>query len=449
MQTSNNLALERRINLAILATCGVGIVLTGVALIGTTNLFTPAFPLSAHSLAVYAVEAAPVVLIPLLLSIMLSQRLKHMIAAPLQATVQALNQAITRASSQTLSPEGANEIALLKSGLEKLVRQFDETRLELHATKATLETVVQEYQAGQAEIEKLKRESVALSRQAGMAEIATGVLHNVANVVNSIRVSATMLENRTRDSRVEKLKKAVDLLLERREDLGTFLMNDEKGRMLPAYLETVAVHLGQDQAALLQEMDQLSRGIEHITEIIAVQQSYARLCGVSETLEVNRLVEDAVRLNLGAFERHGVTLVRDYAPVPPITVEKHKVLQILVNLMRNAKYAMEEFGPPEKRLVLSITADGPEHVAIAVRDNGIGILPENLAQIFEHGFTTKKDGHGFGLHSGALAAKDLGGQLAAFSEGIGAGATFRLKLPIKQPKPARKANDADDTITES
>jgi len=129
MQTSNNLALERRINLAILATCGVGIVLTGVALIGTTNLFTPAFPLSAHSLAVYAVEAAPVVLIPLLLSIMLSQRLKHMIAAPLQATVQALNQAITRASSQTLSPEGPNEIALLKSGLEKLVRQFDETRL--------------------------------------------------------------------------------------------------------------------------------------------------------------------------------------------------------------------------------------------------------------------------------------------------------------------------------
>jgi C4-dicarboxylate-specific signal transduction histidine kinase len=113
------------------------------------------------------------------------------------------------------------------------------------------------------------------------------------------------------------------------------------------------------------------------------------------------------------------------------------VLQILVNLIRNAKYACDEAGRPDKRLSMRVTK-GDELVRIAVRDNGIGIPPENLTRIFGHGFTTKKDGHGFGLHSGALAAKELGGSLTAHSDGVGRGATFTLELPL----PTVRSHDA-------
>src|SRR5206468_3937091 len=127
-----------------------------------------------------------------------------------------------------------------------------------------------------------------------------------------------------------------------------------------------------------------------------------------------------------------VQAVREFKDVPDVTVDKQKVLQILVNLIRNAKHACDETGRPDKRLTLGI-ANGNGRIKISVRDNGVGIPPENLTRIFNHGFTTRKDGHGFGLHSSALAAKEMGGSLSVHSEGQGRGATFILELPVSTP----------------
>jgi signal transduction histidine kinase len=154
---------------------------------------------------------------------------------------------------------------------------------------------------------------------------------------------------------------------------------------------------------------------------------------VVESLPVVDLVEDALRLNAGAMERHHVQVIREYLAVPPILVDKHKVLQILVNLIRNAKYALDDRGHTDKRMVLQVGLNGNNTVKISVIDNGVGIPPENLTRIFEHGFTTRKEGHGFGLHNGALVAKELGGALRAQSDGPGKGATFILELP-RQPR---------------
>jgi signal transduction histidine kinase len=159
-----------------------------------------------------------------------------------------------------------------------------------------------------------------------------------------------------------------------------------------------------------------------------MQQNYAKISGVTETVNVTHLVEDALRMNAGALARHEVELVRVYADVPPVTVDKHRVLQILVNLIRNAKYACDDTGRKDKQLKLQV-ARTETGVRIAVIDNGIGIPPENLSRIFNHGFTTRKKGHGFGLHSGALAARELGGALTVESQGVGHGATFILELP--------------------
>jgi signal transduction histidine kinase len=168
-----------------------------------------------------------------------------------------------------------------------------------------------------------------------------------------------------------------------------------------------------------------------------MQQSYAKRCGVTETIAVVELIEDSLRLNAGAFTRHGVTLRREFANVPPITVDKHKVLQILVNLVRNAKYACDESGRTDKLLTLRVerTING---VRISVVDNGVGISAENMERLFTHGFTTRQSGHGFGLHSCALAAQELGGSLHAESDGPGCGAAFILELPCVPPE-ARRA----------
>jgi PAS domain S-box-containing protein len=281
----------------------------------------------------------------------------------------------------------------------------------------------------EAKLEQANKELIDASRVAGMAEVATTVLHNVGNVLNSVNVSATLLADKFRRSKAVNLSKAVALLQSHAADLPAFLSDDPKGRKLPGYLASLAESLAADEDRTREELASLCANIQHINEIVATQQSYAKVAGVLQLLPAAELFEDAMRLNAGAFERHQVKVIRDFAPVPPIMVDKHKVLQILVNLVRNAKYAMEDGGAADKCLTLRI-ASGSGVVKFSVIDNGIGIPAENLIRIFGHGFTTRKGGHGFGLHSGALAAKQLGGSLTCHSDGPGTGAAFTLELPL-------------------
>jgi signal transduction histidine kinase len=261
-----------------------------------------------------------------------------------------------------------------------------------------------------------------------MAEVATGVLHNVGNVLNSVNVSSTLLSDQVRHSKISLVAKLRDLLRDHETDLESFIRS-ERGRRIPKFLNTLAVELADEQTMMLSELDHLRKNIEHIKEIVAMQQQYAKVAGVTERIPVIELVEDAVRMNAGELVRHEITLIRDFRSEPLVTVEKHKVLQILINLMRNAKYACDETKRADKQITLRVSEENGR-VKISVIDNGVGIPAENLTRIFAHGFTTRKEGHGFGLHSGALAAKDLGGVLTVFSEGRGRGATFTLELPL-------------------
>jgi len=281
----------------------------------------------------------------------------------------------------------------------------------------------------EAELDRMHRRLVELSRQAGMAEVATSVLHNVGNVLNSVNVSKSVIAERIRKSKVADVGRVAALLREHSADLPAFLAGDSKGRQLPEYLEALADSLNREQKDLLEEVESLSVNIEHIKEIVVMQQSYAKVVGVAETLSASGLVEDALRLDAGAMEHQTVEVIRDYADLPPILVDKHTVLQILVNLIRNAEYALDEKGHCDRKMTLRVETNGDNMIRISVMDNGVGIPRENLTRIFEHGFTTRKEGHGFGLHNGALAARRLGGSLTAHSDGPGKGATFILELP--------------------
>jgi len=300
---------------------------------------------------------------------------------------------------------------------------------------------ITERKKAEAKLNKANDQLLTTSRLAGMAEVATSVLHNVGNVLNSVNISSSMISEKIRGSKVSSLAKAVTLMQLHAADLPAFLGQDPKGRQLPAYLEKLATHLADEQKDILEELTLLCGNIEHIKEIVTMQQSYAKVTGAVETLAVTDLVEDALRMNAGALDRHQVRLIREYSPVPPLQMEKHKVLQILINLIRNAKYAVDDNPNEDKRLTLRVAMDGDERVKISVIDNGMGIPAENLTRIFNHGFTTRKDGHGFGLHSGALSAKELGGALSVHSEGPGKGAAFTLELP------ANRNNDHEKSRT--
>jgi PAS domain S-box-containing protein len=281
------------------------------------------------------------------------------------------------------------------------------------------------------EQERLQQQLIDSSRQAGMAELATGVLHNVGNVLNSVNVSARLLSDQLKQSAITHLAKASALLQDHASDLGAFLSTHAQGKHFPRFFRQLTHKLEAERVAGLEEVEALMRNVEHIKEIVSLQQSYARVSGIRERLDLLTLFEDALKTLDVSVLQANFAVVREVAAVPPVLTDKHKVLQILVNLISNAKHALLMAHPMQPRLTLRIGQPTPACVAVEVSDNGVGIEREHLTRIFEHGFTTKPDGHGFGLHSSALAAKELGGTLTASSEGPGCGATFRLELPLQ------------------
>lgn len=277
---------------------------------------------------------------------------------------------------------------------------------------------------------QVQTELHAKSRQAGMAEIATSVLHNVGNVLNSVNVSAELVSSQMRASKVQGLRKVVQLMNEHVNDLSDFLTTDQKGKMLPDYLLKLAEMVTAEQQGIIEELGQLTKGIDHIKTIVAAQQSYAVAVSVVETVPVPELIDDALRMSARSSARQEVTVVKEIADLPLLSLDRHRVLLILVNLIRNARQALDGVidRSPCIRLGASL-AEGPV-LRVTVTDNGNGIAPEHLARIFTHGFTTRKDGHGFGLHSCALAANEMGGNLTMHSDGVGQGASFILDIPL-------------------
>jgi PAS domain S-box-containing protein len=322
-----------------------------------------------------------------------------------------------------------------------------EVQLTAHAivfagkvTKIVLANDVTERNRAQRQLEEMHKQLMDASRQAGMAEVATGVLHNVGNVLNSVNVSATVLADSVRKSKAASIRKVADLLDANKADLPAFFGNGGKGQMLPGYLATLAQQIETEQQGRLGEIDQLSKNIAHIKEIVAMQQTYAKVSGVMENFAPQTLLDEALSLASPELTRQEVQVeLQCPKNLPEVCVDRHKVMQILVNLITNARQAMEKNPPAERKLTVAAAYDGGERVNVTIRDTGCGIPQENLTRIFNHGFTTKESGHGFGLHSAANAAKEIGGRLTGTSEGPGHGASFTLELPLKEQPVAQKA----------
>ncbi|MBV4495287.1 GHKL domain-containing protein [Pseudomonas sp. SWRI12] len=313
----------------------------------------------------------------------------------------------------------------------RLVRSYAVINQINQALQSSNERLEERVQERTRELMEAERELVEAARMAGMAEIATNVLHNVGNVLNSVNISAEVVTRKLRHSKTLGLTKAVNMMNEHAEDLGHFISHDEKGRLLPRYFNELVDSIAAEQTLLIDELAQLTKSIDHIKEIVTTQQTYAGAARLIEPLKVSDLFEDALRMNSGALSRHHVTVIKDYQDVPMIMGDKHRLLLVLINLISNAKFAMSHTEGHPREMTLGIRILDETTLCLSVKDRGEGICAENLARIFNHGFTTRKDGHGFGLHSCALAAVEMNGRLHVHSDGPGQGALFTLEIPLE------------------
>jgi len=290
---------------------------------------------------------------------------------------------------------------------------------------------ITERKRAEAKLKTAQEKLLETAREVGMAEVATGVLHNVGNVLNSVSVTAESIQKRVRGSKISYLSDVVGLFEEHSNELGTFMANEERGKKIPAFLANLSKELIDEQQRCLEALEELTKHVQHVGDIIQLQQSHSKTKGLVEPTSIVEIVEDTLKINAEMITRNSVDVRREIPNLPTLLLDRHKVLQILTNLISNAIYALSKSDRDDKILKIQVNEQKNGRLRINVCDNGIGIPEENLTRIFEHGFTTKKKGHGFGLHSTALSANELNGSIKAHSDGPGKGAVFTVELPFK------------------
>lgn len=311
-----------------------------------------------------------------------------------------------------------------------LKNEVEERKLAEEAVRHLNVDLEQRVKERTAQLERSQKELVERAHRAGMADIATSVLHNVGNILSSVTTSSQLIRSTVEARTLTALKRANNLLRDNFDTVEEFILKNPKGKKLLLYYLELEKLFDRDYQKISEHLDSLMVKIDSIREVIMAQQSFASTGFQSEQQQLSKVVEDAISILDNSMGRHEITLERYYQAVPPLMLQKTKMVHIVINLLKNAKEAMLSLPVGEKKIQVTVDRDeGWAYVRIA--DTGCGIPPDLIEKIFSHGFTTKKNGHGFGLHSCANAMTEMGGSLYAESDGVGKGATFIVELPLK------------------
>jgi signal transduction histidine kinase len=299
------------------------------------------------------------------------------------------------------------------------VRSADRARARLAEANVSLQGEVEQHLETQSALHEAQSQLLRTARFAGMAEVATGVLHNMGNALNTVAVTARLARDTAEDDSLQRrLERTVDLLADPNADREA----------IQRYLSAVArrVHSRREQSVA--ELDRLMDGVAHVESVVSAQQRHARSGGLVEDTPVRTMVNQAVALARPIIEQLGVRVEATYIQNINVITEVHQVIQILVNLVRNAADAMRDL---DAERIIHIDAElVGSAVRLVVRDSGPGVPADQRERIFQHGYTTKSTGNGFGLHVSALAARSLGGELALLPHVDGIGARFVLFIPL-------------------
>lgn len=279
--------------------------------------------------------------------------------------------------------------------------------------------------------EQLHKQLLIFAKQAGMAEVAISVIHNIGNVLNSATTSISFLNTMIQKTSYKKLQDVLILLKKNKSSLTNYLNQDPKGKKIPEYLIVLGDIMNNEYENIVKEIHNISECIHHIKDIICTQESISSSCALTEEVYLPEILDTAIHFADDAISKKNIIINKNFDNISTF-VDKSKLMQILINLIKNAidsvTFNKEQ---PRKEISITINKSSDVLITITITDNGLGISQENINKIFFFGFTTKPNGHGFGLHNSALKAKELGGSLYAKSDGIGKGAAFILTLPFK------------------
>ncbi len=293
-------------------------------------------------------------------------------------------------------------------------------------------------------LKQAQEELLGAAHKSGMAEIATGVLHDVGNVLNSINVSCELMAGAARSSTLEALTRVNGLLAEHTSDLTEFLSDPDQARKILEVYREAENTLAEEKTQIAAETQHLQRQVDLLREVVTTQQDYARVGLFSQETSVQDVINDALALQKTRLDSYNVTVERDCDPTLVVTTQKTKLVYVLINLIQNAVDALKEDNSsnPDARTLRIETESADDMVVVRVIDNGVGIPDENLTDIFTHGFTTKPDGHGFGLHTCANFMNEIGGSITVSSDGLGEGSRFELRIPVVTAEP--RGDEADE-----
>ncbi len=328
------------------------------------------------------------------------------------------------AQSTQIQEQLRHEKEQINIELQNEINKKQKIEMDLEKLNITLENKVNDRTI---KLENLNKKIGSIAREAGMAEVATGILHNVGNVLNSINISASVIREQIKLSKANNISRIVKMLDENKNNLGNFIEHDEKGKQIPDFLNLLSTQLEDEKCKILSELDIFGNNIDHIKSIIKMQQSYAGEFGVKEKTSIADLIEDALKININNMDYITIDYHKEKTNIPEAYLDKHKVLQILINLISNAKYALLESNTQAKEIRISAYKDN-KNIIIQVQDNGIGIEKEYIDRIFEYGFKRRQNGHGFGLHNCTLIANEINGKIEAHSAGSGKGSCFTLTI---------------------
>lgn len=334
--------------------------------------------------------------------------------------------------------EFAAMVSLLSYVINAAATFFSQTRRlagirnKLEEKNNKLNNVVQE-------LKSTRNELVSKAHKAGMADLATGVLHNIGNILNSVNISTAVIEETLQRSKIPKFNQANELLVKHKDHLEEFLLEDPRGMKLMDYYQKLGDPLEEEYEKLNTHCNRLIEKVQLMLEVIDAQQEFAKVGRINEKVQLRNIVEDTLTLQAGSIERHGLRIQKDFHDTDKVIVQKSKLIHILVNLVKNAKEAMAGVAPDEKLITIRTYQD-EDFVYLSVSDSGDGIKQENIQQIFKYGFTTKQKGHGYGLHTCANYMAEMKGKIEVTSEGVGKGATFTISIPRYNPEDEEHRN---------
>jgi signal transduction histidine kinase len=350
---------------------------------------------------------------------------------------QAINNAFAQGESFELearlknNPNQPNRWLLIR-GSPKMQTESDEPKKVVYISGIMMD--ISARKESEIEMKRLHQELLISARKAGMSEIATSVLHNVGNILNSINVSVSLLKEKLNNTEILNLVQISAMIKDHLHDEHSFLTIDPKGKLIPDYLIALSQSFLKRNDTLLTEIDNLSTHLDHVKEIVNMQKNFSGISGIKEKILLSEIINLAIKMGMASLPekyRNQIFIKKQYEQKIFITIDKAKLLQILVNLIINAAESIIDANRIQEEIVIkTYLSDDKDKVIVNVQDKGKGINQDNITKIFAFGYTTKERGHGFGLHSCALSANDLGGKLEAKSAGEGAGAEFILTLPL-------------------